>query len=80
MKTIHHLRNQHRLIIVLDQHVLVGGVNDSEDVRGHFRGSFTTVHLDNFISVDGKTHVGVDSDTKQTGVGLKGVKKENLRL
>ena len=64
------LRNQHRLVVVLDQHVLVGGIDDGEDVRRHFRGTFSTVQLDDLVGIDGQSHVGVDGDAEKTGVGL----------
>jgi len=60
------LRNQHRLILVLDQHVLVSSIDNSEHVRWHLRWSLATVHFDNFIRVDGQSTVGVDSHTEKT--------------
>ena len=73
--TLYHVtcysRDQHRLVVVFKQHVLVGVVNNGEDVGRHFLFPLTTVHLHDGTSVDGKSSVRVHSDTKQTGVCLK---------
>ena len=62
------------------QHVLVSTVNNGEDMGWHFGSSFTTVHLNDNITVDGKTSVGIDSHTEKTGVGLKDIPKRNENL
>ena len=67
-----HSRNQHGLVLVVLQHVLVCSVDDGEHVGWHFDLPLATEHADAAVIVDGKATVRVDSDTEQTRVGLKG--------
>ena len=73
--TLYHVtcysRDQHRLVVVLQQHVLVSVVHNGEDVRGHFLLPLTTVHFHDSVGIDGQSLVGVHSDTKQTGICLE---------
>ena len=71
-------RDQHRLVVVFKQHVLVGVVNNGEDVGRHFLFPLTAVHLYDSASVDGKSSVRVHSDTKETRVCLEYRKNSKL--
>ena len=64
-------RDQHGLVVVFQQHVLVGVVHNGEDVGRHFLLPLTTVHLHDSVGIDGQSLVGVHSDTKQTGICLE---------
>lgn len=63
-------RNQHRLILVVGQHVDVGTVGDSEDVGWHFRTALATVQPGTSCRVHGESLVRVDGDTEETRVRL----------
>ena len=62
--------NEHRLILAIAQHVVVGIVRDRVDVGRHFSLALILVANDNVVVVDGEPLVGVDSDTEETGVGI----------
>lgn len=64
------LRNQHRLILVVGQHVDVSTVRDSEDVGWHFRTTLPTVQLGATKGVHGESLVRVDGHTEETRVRL----------
>ena len=53
------------------QHVLVGIVSDSEQVRGHLQLPLSSVLSDDTVIVDWETLVRVDSDAKKSRVCLK---------
>ena len=53
------------------QHVLVGIVSDSEQVRGHLQLPLSSVFSDDTVIVDWETLVRVDSDAKKSRVCLK---------
>ena len=45
-------RNQHRLIVMICQHVLVCSVNNGENMGRHLRAPLSSVQLDDFISIN----------------------------
>lgn len=65
-----YLRNQHRLILVVGQHVDVGTVRNGENVGWNFITPLTTVQFGATVCVYGVTFVRIDSDTEKSGVGL----------
>lgn len=64
------LRNQHRLILVVGQHVYVGTVGNGENVGRHLRTTLATVEPGTSCGVHGESLVGVDSHTEETRVRL----------
>ena len=73
------LRDQHRLVLSILDHGLVGTVSNGEQVRWHLVPSLTTVLGHNIGGVDRKAFVGVDYHTEETGVGLQGRNKVTWR-
>ena len=63
-------RNQHRLVLTILYHSLVGIVSNREQVRRHLSLPFAFVVINDFLGVDGQPTVGVDSHTEKSGVGL----------
>lgn len=63
--------DQHRLILVVGQHVDVGTVRNGEDVGWHLVTALATVHLGATHGVHGEPLVGIDGHAEQTGVGLR---------
>lgn len=66
-----YLRNQHRLILVVGQHVDVSAVRNGEDVGWHLRTTLATVQASASGRVHGESLVGVDSHTEETRVRLE---------
>lgn len=64
------LRNQHRLIFVVGQHVDVGTVRNGEDVGRHLRTTLATVQPGASYGVHGESLVGVDSHAEETRIRL----------
>lgn len=64
------LRNQHRLIFVVGQHVDISTVRNGEDVGWHFRTTLATVQLGATEGVHGESLVGVDGHAEETRVRL----------
>ena len=62
--------NQHRLIVTFSQHVIVSIIRNGEDMWRHFRLSLALVTSNNVVVVYWKPLVGIDSDTKKTGIGV----------
>lgn len=67
---VKYLRNQHRLILVVGQHVDVSAVGNGENVGGHFRTTLASVQLGASERVHGESLVGVDGHTEETRVRL----------
>lgn len=67
---IENLRDQHRLILVVGQHVDIGAVGNGEDVGWHFRATLASVELGTSCRVHRVPLVGVDGHTEETGVRL----------
>lgn len=65
-----YLRNQHRLILVVGQHVDVCAVGNGENVGGHFRTTLASVQLGTSERVHGEPLVRVDGHTEETRVRL----------
>ena len=63
-------RDEHGLILVVNQHVLVCVVNNSEDMRRHLGSPFTTVHGHHFVQIDGQKLVRVYSHAEKTGISV----------
>lgn len=70
--------NQHRLILVVGQHVDVSTVRDGENVGRHFVTALTTVHLSATHRVHGEPLVRIDGDAEEAGVGLRDFLLERL--
>lgn len=51
-------------------HVSVSLIGSGEEMRRHLVSSLSHVVLDDGLGVDGKTLVGVDYNTEETGIGL----------
>lgn len=66
------LRNQHRLILVVGQHVNVGAVGNGENVGWHLRTTLASVKLGTSERVHGESLVRVDGHTEETRVRLYG--------
>jgi hypothetical protein len=64
------LRNQHRLILVVGQHVDISAVGNGENVGWHFRATLASVQLGASERVHGESLVGVDSHAEETRVRL----------
>lgn len=64
------LRNQHRLIFVVGQHVDVSTVGNGEDVGRYFRATLASVQLSTTEGVHGEPLVRVDGHAEETGVRL----------
>lgn len=64
--------DQHRLILVVGQHVDVGTVRDGENVGWHLVTALATVHLGATHRVHGEPLVRIDGDAEKSGVGLHG--------
>ena len=62
--------NQHRLVLAVSQHVVVGVIRDRVDVRRHLSLTLVLVAHDDVVIIDGKPLVGVDGDAEETGVGV----------
>ena len=62
--------NQHRLVLAVAQHIVVGVVRDGVDVGRHLSLTLVLVAHDDVVVVDGKPLVGVDGDTEETRVGV----------
>ena len=62
--------NQHRLVLVVRQHVDVGTVRDGEQMRRHFITALATVHLGATVGIQRVTLVRVDDNAEQARVGL----------
>lgn len=63
--------DQHRLILVVGQHVDVGTVRDGENVGWHLVTALATVHLGATHRVHGEPLVRIDGDAEKTRVGLQ---------
>ena len=59
-------RNQHRLILTILQHIMIGIIANREDVRGHLRTAFSPVCKDNLLCVNGESSVRIDGYTEKT--------------
>ena len=68
----HNLRNQHRLVLAILQHSLVGVVRNGEEMGRHLSLSASLVGLDDLGGVDGQAAVGVHSHAEQARVRLYG--------
>lgn len=66
-----YVRDQHRLVLTILQHIMVGVVTDGENVRWHFTSLLSFEHLNNLLGVDGETTVWVHSNTEKARVGLE---------
>jgi hypothetical protein len=62
--------DQHRLIVSIDQHVLVGGIGDAVQMWWHLGLSLGSVAIDHFLTVHWEHLVWVDGDAEETGVGV----------
>ena len=62
--------DQHRLILAIAQHVIVGIVGDRVDMGRHFRFAFVRVTLDNVRIVHRQPFIRVNGDAEQAGVGV----------
>jgi hypothetical protein len=62
--------DQHRLVLVISQHVTIGSLCDGPQVRRHFILPLTKVQLDDSSSVDGVPFVRVHHNTEETRVGV----------
>jgi len=60
--------DQNRLIVSIDQHVLVGGIGDVVQMWWHFSLSLASVAIDHFLAVDWEHLVSIDGDAEKTGV------------
>ena len=56
--------------MTFSQHVVVGIIGNGEDMWGHFRLSLALVATNDMVVVHWKPFVGIDSDTKETGIGV----------
>ncbi len=63
-------RNQDGLVLVVDQHVLVGIVHNGKHVRGHLSPSLPSEVRDHFIRVNGQSSVRIDCHAEETRVSL----------
>lgn len=59
-------RNQHRLILTILQHIMIGIITNREDVRRHLRTAFSSVCKDNLLCVYGESSVRIDGHTEKT--------------
>ena len=57
----------------------VCSVGDCKDVGWNFMSFLALVHLDDLLSVDWKTGVGVDHNAEQAGVGLQNMNEASFR-
>merc|ERR1712142_1439965 len=62
--------NQHRLVLAILQHTLVGVVSHREQVRRHLSLPAALVVVDDLLCVDGQAAVGVHSYAEKTGVSI----------
>lgn len=62
--------NQHRLVLVVGQHVNIGTIRNGEQMGRHFITTLATVHLGDTQGVQRPTLVGIDDNAEQSGVGL----------
>ena len=58
--------NQHRLILAVSQHVAIGSLSDSPQMRRDLISSLSEIHLYYSWSVDWVSLVRIDDDTKET--------------
>ena len=58
------------MIFRVSQHVSVGVIRNGVDVGRHFSFTLILVTDDNMVIVYWKPLVGIDSDTKKTGIGV----------
>lgn len=65
-----YLRDQHRLVLAILQHVMIGIVTNGEDMGWHLRSAFTSVCKDNLLCVDRKSSVWIDGNTEKARVCL----------
>ena len=73
--------DQHGLILGIGQHVTVGSLSNSPQVRGNLVSPLSKVHLDNSSSVDGVPLVGVHHNTEETRVSVDELSLEaNLQV
>ena len=62
--------NQHRLILGIGHHLLIGTIRDGEEMRRHLIPPFTDVEPDHPVGVDGIPLVRVDDNTEEPRVSL----------
>lgn len=67
---VFNLRNQHRLILVVGQHVDVSAIGNGENVRRNFRATLASVQPGASGRVHGEPLVRVDGHTEETRVSL----------
>ena len=60
--------NEHRLVMSIAQHIIVGIVGNGEDVRRHFVFSLALVDADNVIIVNCEPFVRVHRDAEKSRV------------
>ncbi|GMS79708.1 hypothetical protein PENTCL1PPCAC_1883, partial [Pristionchus entomophagus] len=62
--------DQHRLILLVVDHVAIGLIRDGEEMRRNLVTASSLVQLADALSVDGKTLVRIDHNTEQTRVRI----------
>jgi hypothetical protein len=62
--------DQHRLVMSINEQVLVSGIGDRIKMRWHLSSSLASVAINHFLAVDWKHLVWIDGDTEKTGVGV----------
>ena len=73
-----YLRDQHRLVLAILQHVMIGIVTNGEDMGWHLRSAFTSVCKDNLLCVDRKSSVWIDGNTEKARVCLPKIWRNKL--
>jgi hypothetical protein len=70
--------DQHRLVLVISQHVDVGTIRDGEKMGWNLSATLATIHFGDAVGIQRPTLVGIDDNTEEARVGLEEMRKQTV--